>query len=288
MTLKPAVSLFLVTLGLPLVAAAQPDPYAAGPLADLPEPVAMDRHSGPTAILVQLDSTRFSAEGDFGHEVLYGERLELFARLHDERSGFGADASISFSKAFANDESSDIAMSNLEVGASYSSRTPDLGLTAHLGVVAPVGSDDFSGFISNAVGGYGRLTDLVTDISQAYWFRPSVTVASRGRTFVRADLGLDLGIAENEDLAGDRETATIFRASVGFGIVGDQIAFLGEIASILNADDAVDSSALFQPMAGLRFLGPGLRPGFAIGTIIGDDVDAVDILNLQVSLAATL
>lgn len=282
MTLRLA-SVATALAALPLAAHAHP----SAPDSPTIEPLEMDRYDPHTRYAVQLDSTIFTESEP---DTLYGERLELFGQ-YVTPSLLGFYGAVQVSKVFGFDEGllgeePGLGIGNLELGAFVVATAPSHDLMFHFGVELPTASDD-DGAISNLFGAFGRINDLSRAIP-AWFLRPSITFTTRGPIFFRADVGIDIGIAKDEDLVGERDKTAIARLNAGFGIVGDTAVFLGEVVTLFNAEEFEDSDVLFQPMVGVRLRSGLFHPGIAIGSLIADDIDLGDTITLSLSATSQL
>ena len=235
-----------------------------------PDMATLDRGDGITKVGI-----------DLGLTVLEHPPYDMALRFEPygqyvTASGFGFYGALPISMSFGGDDNppplpqNATALGNLDLGLLYVMATdPSWSLVFRGGLALPTASDGLDESATNAYAVFPRMTDVALTNANAWYVRLGFSpLVHANKLFLRADLGFDLGID-------DDDADELIRLNAGGGVDLDVVAISLELVNIANldADDWSHSVAVT-----LRFMGKSLQPFIAAGTPLDDGLrDAVDV-----------
>jgi hypothetical protein len=191
-------------------------------------------------------------------------------------SGLGFYGAIPISMSFGGDDNpaplpqNATALGNADLGLLFVvTSNPAWSLVFRGGVALPTASDGLDESATNAYAVFPRLTDVALTNADAWYVRLGFSpLLHANKLFLRADLGFDLGID-------DDDADELIRLNGGAGVDLGVVAVSVELVNIANLDaDDWSHSVAFT----LRFMGESLQPFIAAGTPLDDRLrDAVDL-----------
>lgn len=267
-TLTRVLSMSLTLLAVTSTASAQRAPDTA----------TLDRGDGITKIGLDLGLT-------FLDTPIYDSalRLEPYGQYVFD-SGLGFYGALPITASFGDEDDpiagdqDDVAIGNVDLGLLFVLDGPTLSWVFRGGVAAPTASEGLDDRLTNSAGVWPRLTDLALIQADATYFRLSVSpLVHTRRMFLRADLGVDLGIGE-DDFDPDELVRLNAAAGADLGVVALSI----ELATLAALDDVDDDEDFVHTVAfAARFMTEALEPFIAIGAPL--DESARDTVDLFVS-----
>ena len=211
-------------------------------------------------------------------------RLEVHGQ-HVTRSGLGIYGALPLARSFGGAEGAEdpldllpddaTALGNVDAGLLYVTRASRrLSLVLRGGLGIPTSSDGRDARATLLAATSPRLTDLPLAIDAWYLRLALSPLIHVDRLFLRADVGLDLGI--------DRDGATatdLVRLNVGGGVDLGAAALGLELVNLITLDDFGNGEeALHTLTFTLRFMGDELQPYLAVGAPLDDSRrSAVDL-----------
>lgn len=163
-----------------------------------------------------------------GDDPDFNTRVDLYGQyVTPSRAGGYAALPVSF---LYNDDESETAVGNLELGALYNLRaSPRTAIALRAGVMLPTADDDPGGILLNYLTAYSRFTDVASTRVDRTFLRLAASPTHRaGGFFLRADLGLDLVVDEPEGADSD----PTLRVNLGAGFSNGAVAVMGELVSV--------------------------------------------------------
>lgn len=204
-------------------------------------------------------------------------RFDFFGQLIS-RQGLGVYGSLPIS-ILVGEGDNETALGNIEVGGLYVIDSPAVSYVFRAGLALPTADDDGLGFAANVLASWSRLTDLSQAIPNATYLRLGFSpLYHANRVFLRADLGVDLAVQDDDQLeiAGvvfGFDAENLFRINVGGGIDLGSVALMAElvnVASTSSLDDDDDNDFLNTFALSARFMGGSLQPYFTFGVPLDD------------------
>ena len=218
-------------------------------------------------------------------------RFDFFAQLVSRR-GAGIYASLPLARSVT-DGDDETATGNFDVGGLYVVESPTLSLVFRAGVALPTADEDASGFTTNFLASWTRLTDIAQAIPNMTYLRLGFSpLFHANRLFLRADVGVDVGIDEGDDATG-LEPNTLFRFNVAGGIDFGRVALMAEVVNLATTEDfdEIDSAEedfIHTFAVTARFMGRQVQPYLTFGTPVDnfgrDQIDFFLGAGLQVRL----
>ncbi len=209
-------------------------------------------------------------------------RLEPYGQLILQ-SGLGFYGALPISVSFGGDGNPEplpedaTALGNLDLGLLYVvTAGPEVSFVLRGGLALPTASDGLDATATSYYASFPRMTDLALAYPDAWYLRLGVSpLIYLDRVFLRADLGVDIGL---DDEGADE----LLRLNVGAGVDLGPVALSLELANTANLDrfdfDDGDDRWGHTFAATMRFMGETLQPFLAIGAPIDDDFrDRVDL-----------
>jgi len=227
-TLIVAVTVAVVGLCLARPAAAQEQASAPSP-----STMTLDRMDASTRFGVQvgLDKIDRVALSDG-----FGMRFEPYGQYVLPNRVVGIYAQLPIAHDFDFNAADVTGIGNLDLGA-YVMPTHGSDLILRFGFAVPTASTDFQKEITNILGTFERLTDLLLVAPKYTTIRLSAsTVQESGRAFFRGDLGFDLVIDEPSSSGGN----VYLRANVAGGVRLDSVDLAAELVNIGVLDGHVN------------------------------------------------
>lgn len=204
-------------------------------------------------------------------------RLEPYGQLVLP-SGLGFYGALPISMSFGGDDNpvplpqDATAIGNLDLGLLFVV-TPDPAWSFVLrgGIALPTASEGLDESATNFFASFPRMTDVALADANAWYVRLAVSpLYHAGKLFLRADLGFDLGVEEND---GDGDE--LVRLNAGGGVDLGTVAVSLELVNIANLDGDDWSHSLALTV---RFMGESLQPFLSFGMPLDDGLrDAVDL-----------
>jgi hypothetical protein len=235
-----------------------------------PDMATLDRGDGITKIGIDLGLTIL--EHPPYDEALRLEPYEQYVTT----SGLGVYGALPISMSFGgNDNPPPLpqdasALGNLDLGLLYVvASNPSWSLVFRGGVALPTASGGVDESATNAYAVFPRLTDVALTNADAWYVRLGFSpLVHANKLFARADLGFDLGIA-------DDDADELIRLNAGVGVDVGVVALSLELVNIANLDaDDWSHSVAFT----VRFMGKSLQPFLAVGTPLDEGLrDRVDL-----------
>lgn len=252
------------------------------------DPLSMDRHTPVTTVGIDFGYEQWDEPPGVNDISVFGLTI---GGHYMSSSGLGGYLAVPLS--YINIDSlivddSELAIGNIEGGVAFAKWfRPDTAIVFHGGIALPTADDDGVGGLQ-AYASVPRYGDLVQRVPNATWLRLGLSPMGRsGKLFWRADLGLDLAIADDNDAG---EIAPIFRINVGGGVDLGGAQLLAELVTdVIDSNGGDDSASTFT--LGARFVSGNLRPGVGLLFPIGfenqnngfqDYLDFALILSLSV------
>ena len=231
-----------------------------------PDMATLDRGDGISRIGLDFGAA-FVDDGadDDGVAAL---RFDLFGQFVSN-IGFGVYGDLPFARSVS-DAEDETAIGNFELGGLYVIETPTLSLVFRGGLALPTADDDAAGFLTNYFASWTRLTDITQAIPNVTYMRLGFSPLYHwNRLFLRADVGVDLAVAEGDEATG-LEPDTIFRINVGGGIDFGSVALMAELVNLATTEDFDDFSEddedfIHTFAATARFMGPMVQPYVTFG-----------------------
>ncbi len=231
------------------------------------DPLSMDRHTPKTTVGIDFGYEQWDEPPAVDDVTVFG--LTIGGHFMSP-SGLGGYLAVPLSYINLDSllvDDSELAIGNIEAGVAYAKEVrPSTFLVFHGGIALPTADDDGVGGLQ-AYASVPRYGDLVQRVPNATWLRLGLSPMGRsGKLFWRADVGLDLAIADDND-AGD--IAPIFRLNVGGGLELGGAQLLAELVTNVVDSDGDDTASTLT--IGARFASGNLRPGVGLLFPIGFD-----------------
>lgn len=253
--------------------------------ADAPVGFATLDHTGDPA---KVDASLAYGALDDADEALL--RIELHGQAVG-RKGFGGYAGIA-AAALIFDESDDgaEAVGDLQLGFLYQTRSsPSFDLGVRAGLVLPTGSDDDDRIVYAASTLWMRPSDIATVAPDTTWLRLGASPTFHDEVlFLRADLGLDIPILDEDAVDGD----LVGHLNVGAGIGGEAASVTAEIqtAFLIGADG--EDNVFHTGALSVRLRAGGATPYLAISTPLDDGDETFggrgDVITAMLGVSAWL
>jgi hypothetical protein len=251
-------------LGLAAPASAQ-EPTV--PDAPFPALATLEHPTDHSRVHAAVAPTFFGDEND-----VFTARIDLGGQ-YVAAQGFGAYGY--FPVTYASGESdSETEIGDIELGGLYVLPVgPTTDLLLQGGLMLPTAADDFDALI-NLIGGLPRLTDLAGSTGNVTWLAVNASPMHRqGNLFLRADVGLDLPIAEEDGVDAD----TIIHVNVAAGVDLGTVAVAGELVNVGSLEDT-DEEWLTTIALSVSGQAGGVRPFGAlvlpVDHELAEDLDA--------------
>ena len=270
-TIRTCLASLLLVAAAAAPAAAQ-DPTAP---ADAPFPVlaTLDRPTDHTAAFASLGLS-------FIDEIDLAARIDVGGQYVTPQ-GFGGYVTLPMSHARGNDDS-ETELGNLELGGLYV-LPAGTGLDVLLrgGLTLPTAPDDLDALI-NVITLFPRTTDLTSVAGTVTYLRLGASpLLRRDKLFFRADVGLDVPIAEDDGVDAD----TLYHLNVAGGLETGPVAVAGELVMVGSLDDS-DDEVLTTLALSVSGSVEGLRPFGAV--VLPVDNELADDLDLSLAVIAGL
>jgi len=193
-------------------------------------------------------------------------RAEIYGQYVFPESLGGVYLHVPFGHYFNFDGSDHTSMGNVDLGG-FILPTHGSDLILRVGLVLPTASDDDARVVTNVIGGYERLTDLLLVPNDHATIRVSAsTLQERGALFFRGDFGFDL-VMDKPSSAGDAPSVYV-RANLAGGVHVDPVDLTLELVNwgALNGDvsGGIENRFLHTLAAGLSTRG---TDQFRLGTV---------------------
>jgi hypothetical protein len=227
----------------------------------------MDRAGDDSRIGLDAAYTRFSDDEFF--PGLRALRFDLYGRyVHPSGGGFAV--AMPFTRVW-NDDESEGAIGNLSLSALYNAGRGPVRVFTRAGLVLPTADDEDGGY--NLYGGLGRLGDFATGLPETTTLQLAVSPQfSRGRGFVRADLGVDVMV----DQPDEQDIGPLVHASVAAGVDTGAVDLAAELVNEFNiGDDEVDDEVLHTAGLSACYTGGRVQPHLGVVLPFGSDFDEV-------------
>ena len=232
-----------------------------------PDLATLDRGDGITKLGIDLG---FSFLDPPPYDA--GLRLEVWGQ-YVTKMGLGLYGAFPLSRSFGGEGTpsppeaeNTFAIGNLEIGGLYVIEAPQLSWVFRLGVALPTATSGYEGFFTNYLSTWPRLTDIALISPDTFYFRIAVSpLIHINKLFLRADIGFDLGV-DNDD-NGVEDADDLIRINVGGGVDLGMAALGIELVNLANLD-RFDNDDRFVHTLTLtaRFMGAQWQPFFAVGT----------------------
>lgn len=165
------------------------------------------------------------------------------------------------------------ALGNLEAGGLYVISGPKLSWVFRGGVALPTASDGIAEGLTRFFGVWPRLTDWALIVPEATYLRASASpLYHSDRLFLRADLGFDLVLVDDTDLAPNLLRAN-FAGGVDLGLVALSLELVN-LVSLDDFDDDGEESMLHTLTFAVRFMTRRFEPFIALGAPLDDSARA--------------
>ena len=240
-----------------------------------PDTATLDRGDGISKVGVDLGLTLL--DGPLYDGAL---RIEPYGQ-YVHTSGVGVYGAIPITASFGDEDDlifgdqDDVAAGNLDLGLLYVLDGPTLSWVFRGGVALPTADDEIDGVLTNLAGVWPRLTDRALAQRDATYVRLAVSPLVHAQTlFLRADVGVDIGIADDEVDADE-----LLRLNLAAGVDVGVVALSFELATLAAFDDVDDDEDWVHTLAfAARFMTEALEPFLAIGVPLDESVrDGVDL-----------
>ena len=248
---------------------------AAAQTAPMQPPPDMAPEGGSPGYFLMDNVHGFSmASADVGFTSFEGDATGLRLDLHGQvvtPAGFGGYGTVPllFASVDTGGESeTDTGIGNFELGGLYVLRQPMVDIILRGGVALPSarGSLDPTGDLAYFANVFTDLTDMVLVIPETTTLRFSASAdGGTGQFYYRGDIGVDIVV----DSPGDNPDPFYhinFAAGLNLGSAAAGIEFV-TVDSTESGSDSISALAL-----GGRYLAGTVRPAFAIGFPIDDDI----------------
>ncbi len=246
----------------------------------MPDMATLDRGDGITRLGLDFGAV-FTDDDIVGIDAAL--RFDVFGQFV-AHSGLGLYGSLPISVLVAEGDN-DSALGNLEVGGLYVIDSPTMSFVFRGGVALPTAADDDPGeIVANLVSTWARLTDLAQAIPDTTYVRLAFSpLYHDGGLFLRADLGVDLEVREDDDaiavgLGDDPEN--LYRLNVGGGVDLGTVAIMAELVNLASSssfDDGDEEDFVHTFAVSARFMGESLQPYFTVGLPVDEfSRDVVD------------
>jgi hypothetical protein len=205
-------------------------------------------------------------------------RIELYGQYVTDM-GLGFYGALPLSASFGDDDTApdvedhdDAAVGNLDLGLLYVLDGPTLSWVFRGGVGVPTASDDPDEVLTNYAAVWPRLTDAALAHPDATYIRLALSpLYHADKLFLRADLGFDLGIDDNDS------ADELVRLNVAGGIDLGAVALSLELATLATLDDD-DETFLHTLAVTARFMTKKLEPFLAVGAPLDESArEGVDL-----------
>lgn len=246
----------------------------------MPDMATLDRGDGITRLGLDFGAA-FIDDDIVGIDAAL--RFDVFGQ-YVSYSGLGLYGSLPLSVLVAEGDN-ETALGNLEIGGLYVADSPTVSFVFRAGVALPTSSDDDPGeIVANLLSTWARLTDLAQAVPNTTYVRVGFSpMYHDGGVFLRADLGVDLEVKEDDDAIavglGD-DPNNLFRVNVGGGVDLGTVALMAELVNIASSssfDDGDDEDFVHTFAVSARFMGESLQPYFTVGLPVDDfSRDVVD------------
>lgn len=259
---------FAIALAAALVASSSWLAGSARAQQRMPDMATLDRGDGITRLGLDFGAA-FIDDDIVGIDAAL--RFDLFGQFVSY-SGLGVYGSMPFSVLVAEGDN-ETAIGNLELGGLYVIDSPTVSFVFRAGVALPTAADEEADeVLANVLATWARLTDAAQALPDATFVRLAFSpLYHDGGVFLRADLGVDLEVTENEDsigvgLGGDPEN--LFRLNVGGGVDLGTVAVMAELVNLASSssfDDGDEEDFVHTFAVSARFMGESLQPYFTVG-----------------------
>jgi hypothetical protein len=253
----------------------------------MPDMATLDRGDGISRLGLDFGAAFVDEEAGDDNAAL---RFDFFGQFVTHQ-GFGVYGTLPLSRALVDGED-ESAIGNIDVGGLYVIESPTLSLVFRGGVALPTADDDVDGFLTNYFATWTRLTDAALAIPNVTYLRLGFSpLFHANRLFLRADVGFDLAVAEDDDATGF-EPGNLFRINVGGGFDLGSVALMAELVSLATTEDFDEFSEEEEDFihtfaVSARFMGEMLQPyatfGMPVDTYGLDTVDFFFGAGLQVA-----
>jgi hypothetical protein len=233
---------------------------------------------------------RFDEQSKFAASLTYvgldaddvtGIRFDLFGQ-HLTPRGFGGYAALPISY-IDSDADSETGIGNIEVGGLYviPGSAP---VVLRGGLTLPTADSD--NFGANLLGILARFNDAVQHSPDVTWLRLSASPLMRSGTgFFKADIGLDIPVAEDDGIDAD----ALVRVNFGGGVETGGIALMGELVNLATLEDDVDNRWVSLIGFTARYMAGGqVQPSISFQLPLDDSIEEVVDFNVIVGLEYVL
>ena len=141
----------------------------------------------------------------------------------------------------------ELAVGNFEFGGHWRFRPrPGTSVFLRLAITLPTGSSDPAGATVNGAAAIARVGDIALASPSTFVGRSALSVISRGRPFeARADVGLDVPLAEQTDLIDELSHTPLFRANLALGFrASSRVSYAIESVNVFGASDLLESTGV--------------------------------------------
>ena len=220
---------------------------------------------------------RFDEQSKFAASLAYvgldaddvtGIRFDLFGQ-HLTPGGFGGYLALPISYIDGGGDS-ETGIGNIEIGGLYiiPGSTP---VVLRGGLALPTADSD--NFGANLLGILARFNDGAQHSPDVTWLRLSASpLVRRGTGFFKADVGLDLPVAEDDNIEAD----AIVRVNVGGGVESGGIALMGELVNLATLQDDVENRWVsFLGFTARYMAGGQVQPSISLQVPIDDSIDQI-------------
>jgi hypothetical protein len=221
--LRTALSLLLLSIAAP--AAAQ-EPTTDAPF---PHLATMDRHTDHSNVHAAVGVSLFGSDSGLD----FAARFDLGGQYLTPQ-GFGGYLAMPVSHV-SGDEESQTEIGNVELGGLYVLPAgPATDVVLHGGITLPTAPDDFD-LLVNIIAMFPRTVDFTSNGGTITYLRLGASPLHRqGNLFVRADVGLDVPIAEDEGVEGE----SVFHLDVAAGVQTGAVTIAGELVNVGSLEDS--------------------------------------------------
>ena len=169
-------------------------------------------------------------------------RLDLHGQISVDRdTGIMLYGNLALSRAFdSRDPDGDLlGIGNAELGVAWRGRLArDLDIAAHVGMTLPTASDDELR-LANTMTAYTRLADVALTLPDTTWARLGTSLTwHRGGFHLRGDVGVDVGMDSQPNVAGETVTfptmGPLVHANLGLGYTRGKLTAFAELVSLLR------------------------------------------------------
>lgn len=249
----------------------------------MPDMATLDRGDGITRLGLDFGAVFVDDDIDDVIGIDAALRFDLFGQFVSY-SGLGVYGSLPISVLIAEGEN-ETGLANLELGGLYVIDSPTISYVFRAGVTLPTSSDDDGLEIAaNLLSTWSRLSDVAQSLPSTTYVRLGFSPLYHDHgLFLRADLGVDLEVRQDDDTIGvglGDDPENLFRVNVGGGVDLGTVAVMAELVNLASSssfDDGDDEDFIHTFAVSARFMGESLQPYLTFGLPVDEfSRDVVD------------